>query len=80
MAKSTTTPSPRKRSTSKKKEVDAAEAPRTNGPLASSDVEPSEDDIRLRAYQRYLERGGGHGADFDDWLEAEKDLRSPRHN
>jgi hypothetical protein len=44
------------------------------------DADPTEDDIRLRAYQRYLERGGEHGADFDDWLEAEKDLRSPRHN
>ena len=80
MAKSTTTPSPRKRSTRKSKDLDAAEAPRTNGPLASSDAAPSEDDIRLRAYHRYLERGGEHGADFDDWVEAEKDLRSPRHN
>ena len=33
--------------------------------------EPSEEDIRMRAYQRYLERGGGHGADFDDWLEPQ---------
>lgn len=32
-------------------------------------------DIRRRAYQRYLERGGEHGADFDDWLAAERDLR-----
>ena len=38
--------------------------------------EPSEEDIRMRAYQRYLERGGGHGMDFEDWLEAERDLRS----
>jgi hypothetical protein len=37
--------------------------------------EPSEADIRLRAYHRYLERGGGHGAHFDDWLEAERELR-----
>ncbi len=36
--------------------------------------EPSEDDIRLRAYHRYLERGGGHGKDFDDWLKAKQDL------
>jgi hypothetical protein len=36
--------------------------------------EPSEDDIRLRAYHRYLERGGGHGMDFEDWLEARRDL------
>ena len=37
--------------------------------------EPGEEDIRLRAYHRYLERGGGHGRHFDDWLEAERDLR-----
>jgi hypothetical protein len=40
--------------------------------MASS---PSEEDIRLRAYQRYLERGGGHGMDFEDWLEAERELK-----
>jgi hypothetical protein len=39
--------------------------------------EPSEEDIRLRAYHRYLERGGGHGAHFDDWLEAERELKQP---
>jgi hypothetical protein len=37
--------------------------------------EPTEADIRMRAYQRYLERGGGHGQDFDDWLEAERELK-----
>jgi hypothetical protein len=81
MAKrSTTTPSVRKRSTSKKTEADLAEAAKPNGQSTQLDVAPSEDDIRLRAYHRYLERGGEHGADFDDWVEAEKDLKSPRHN
>jgi hypothetical protein len=36
--------------------------------------EPSEEDIRVRAYHRYLERGGGHGMDFEDWLEAKREL------
>jgi len=36
---------------------------------------PSEDDIRDSAYHRYLQRGGGHGMDFDDWLEAERELK-----
>jgi Protein of unknown function (DUF2934) len=52
---------------------------RTDEPLDSGVARPaqspSEDDIRRRAYQRYLERGGGHGQDFDDWLEAERELR-----
>jgi hypothetical protein len=39
---------------------------------------PNEDEIRLRAYHRYLERGGGHGMDFEDWLEAERELREGR--
>ena len=38
-------------------------------------LEPTADDIRVRAYHRYLERGGGHGMDFEDWLEAERELR-----
>ena len=36
---------------------------------------PSVDEIRRRAYERYQERGGNHGQHFDDWLEAEKELR-----
>ena len=41
----------------------------------SMSSEPNEHDIRLRAYQRYLERGGGHGLEFDDWVEAERELK-----
>ena len=37
--------------------------------------EPSEADIRMRAYQRFIDRGGAHGQDFDDWLGAENDLK-----
>ena len=36
---------------------------------------PTEDEIRHRAYHRYLQRGGGDGMDFDDWLEAERELK-----
>jgi len=38
--------------------------------------EPSAEDIRTRAYHRFLERGGGHGQDFEDWLEAERELKA----
>jgi hypothetical protein len=40
--------------------------------------EPNDDDIRMRAYQRYIQRGGGHGMDFEDWLEAERELKSTK--
>jgi len=46
--------------------------------VLASEAGPSEEEIRLRAYQRYLERGGNHGMDFDDWLEAERDLKGRR--
>ena len=37
---------------------------------------PSYEEIAEAAYRRYLERGGEHGRDFDDWVEAERSLRS----
>ena len=41
-------------------------------------TEPTEQDIRDRAYQMYLERGAHHGQDFDDWLRAEGELKQRR--
>ncbi|HZT77369.1 MAG TPA: DUF2934 domain-containing protein [Vicinamibacterales bacterium] len=46
--------------------------------ISAADTGPSEEDIRARAYQRYLERGGSHGQDFDDWVEAERELKNGR--
>lgn len=34
----------------------------------------SADAIRSRAYELYLQRGGGHGRDLDDWLAAEREV------
>jgi hypothetical protein len=48
----------------------------SNGGDAAFD--PSYDEIAEAAYQRYLQRGGGDGQDFDDWLEAERELKSRR--
>ena len=30
--------------------------------------------IRTRAYERYLSRGCVHGADIEDWLQAEREV------
>jgi hypothetical protein len=65
-----TSPAPRKRTSTKKPNGDAS------APVAGRG--PSAEDIRVRAYHRYLERGANDGADFDDWVEAEKDLKSSR--
>ena len=40
---------------------------------------PSYEEIAEAAYHRYLQRGGGHGNDFDDWFEAERSLRSRKN-
>ena len=40
--------------------------------------DPTYDEIAEAAYQRYLQRGGADGRDFDDWLEAERELKARR--
>jgi hypothetical protein len=41
---------------------------------------PSYEEIRLRAYEIYLERGSLPGNELDDWLQAERELdgRAPQ--
>jgi hypothetical protein len=34
-----------------------------------------EEEIRLRAYERYLQRGSEPGQALDDWLQAEVEIR-----
>jgi hypothetical protein len=38
----------------------------------------TDDAIAARAYELYQARGGTHGADMDDWLQAERELRVER--
>ena len=48
----------------------------------SSDVSRTEsddlDEIRRQAYELYVSRGGDHGGDLSDWLEAERIVRRRR--
>ena len=44
----------------------------------SASYGPTYDEIAEAAYLRYLRRGGGDGQDFDDWLEAERELKAQR--
>jgi hypothetical protein len=44
------------------------------GVSAESHYQPTYDDIAQKAYERYLRRGSGDGRDFDDWIEAEREL------
>jgi DUF2934 family protein len=36
--------------------------------------EPSGEEIARRAHELYVERGGEHGKDVEDWVRAEKEL------
>jgi hypothetical protein len=36
--------------------------------------EPSAEEIARRAHEFYLQRGGEHGKDVEDWVRAEKEL------
>ena len=38
----------------------------------------SEEKIRQRAYELYMQRGGQHGKHVDDWFRAEAELRGHR--
>ena len=59
--------------------VDSAADMRIAGDIDSAPGRtPTPEEIAEAAYRRYLERGGQHGQDFDDWLEAERSLRNRR--
>ena len=75
MAKSprTTTKSaspPRPKATTPKK------SPAPGATRASTPNGSQEDAIARRAYEIYQARGGDHGADVEDWLQAEREIRS----
>jgi hypothetical protein len=55
-------------------EVDASPA-QVQAEDASANCAPSGEEIRLRAYEIYLERNGLPGDELDDWLRAERELQ-----
>ena len=67
------------KSTERSRTIDAAADMQTST-AANDDASygPTYDEIAEAAYQRYLRRGGGDGQDFDDWVEAERELRVRR--
>ena len=49
-----------------------------DGPPWDGGDHPGRDDIARRAYELYELRGGDHGRDWEDWLQAERELRRAR--
>jgi len=46
----------------------------------STESLPLEDQIRKRAHEIYLQRGGDTGSELDDWLEAEAEIRQQQED
>jgi hypothetical protein len=44
-------------------------------PVESLARAPTREEIARRAYQIYVDRGAEHGRDWDDWLQADGELR-----
>jgi hypothetical protein len=47
---------------------------------SSADVADPVEEIRRRAYDRYLARGGAPGSEVDDWYAAEREVREAREH
>jgi hypothetical protein len=45
-----------------------------SGKAPRSKSHPTHAEVEFRAYQMYLDRGGEHGRDVEDWLKAEREL------
>jgi len=48
---------------------------RSDEPEGTGENGPSLAEIRQRAFEIHIERGGIHGCDLDDWLQAERELQ-----
>lgn len=68
-------PGPRKKVS--RSDMQKTSSSRADGEIPRDDS-PGADEIRVRAYELYLERGGLGGNEVEDWLKAESELRGPR--
>ena len=51
------------------------EAVKADAEQLSVGDEPTYEQICARAYEIHIERGGEHGRDTEDWLQAERELK-----
>jgi hypothetical protein len=57
-----------------KSKASAVVLPKTEALEAELGALPTHEEIALRAYRIYLERGSSNGNAIDDWLQAEREL------
>jgi hypothetical protein len=58
--------------------ISETECETADGVISLLDFMPTDREIAARAYDRYLTRGCVDGRDFDDWLDAERELNDER--
>jgi hypothetical protein len=75
--KQTTRKTAAKKTTARKKATTSARKKTTKSSKKMTLVNPPDFDtmVREKAYEKYIERGGWHGADIDDWLKAENEVK-----
>jgi hypothetical protein len=61
-----------------KRKAPRATKPKSSNTEVAGPLGPSYEEIAEAAYLRFLSRGGDHGSDFDDWVEAERELTRRR--
>ncbi len=59
---------PKQKKQSKAVQLDAVEKPVA--------AQPTHAEIAKRAHEIYEARGGSHGSDLEDWLQAERELKA----
>jgi hypothetical protein len=62
------------KTTKRKKSLQFENKPTNKTPVSP----PSAEEIRRRAHQIFLARGGVPGKELDDWLQAEHELKYPK--
>jgi Protein of unknown function (DUF2934) len=62
------------KSTRRTTKLVAIPAPESTTPRRNQPPNPTTTAIAERAYRLYCARGGQHGYDVDDWLQAEREL------
>ena len=55
--------------------ADSGATPSNSTPRANAGRQPSHEEIAEAAYFRHLRRGGQSGDEFNDWVEAERELK-----
>jgi hypothetical protein len=60
-----------------RKDTESAEVGHVDGPARR---DASDEEVAIRAHEIFMNRGGEHGRDLDDWMQARKELSPERRS